>query len=332
MSNPVLVEVTRGNAVESLHRGAIAVVDAEGRLVRGVGDVTAPIYPRSALKPLQAIPLITSGAARAFGLGEREMALACASHSGEPFHVEAVAAWLARIGATEEDLACGPHLPLNEAAALALTRQGLSPTRLHNNCSGKHAGFLSVAKAIGVPFAGYEAPDGPVQDLVKAAIARFCAVDPAALPPALDGCHAPAFRIPLLNLAQGLARFATGRHLPAAEADAARTLLTAVRARPDYVAGHRRLCTALIPQLTDGLVKSGAEGSYAAALPGLGLGVAIKIDDGTKRAAETALVATLVRLGALDGAYPLATALCDTTGVVIGECRPAAALTAMMPR
>jgi len=319
MPNPVLVEVTRGDAVESVHRGAIAIADSEGRLVHAMGDVETPVYPRSTLKPLQAIPLITCGAADSFGLGEAELALACASHSGEPFHVEAVACWLARIGAHPEDLACGPHAPLNEAAALALTGQGLAPTRLHNNCSGKHAGFLSVAKQIGAPFVGYEAPDGPVQRLVKTAIARFCGFDP--LPGARDGCEAPALRLPLSHLAQGMARFATGNDLTTEDANAARRLLAAMRAKPDYVAGHGRLCTRLTPRLADGIVKTGAEGTYIAALPALGLGVALKIDDGAKRAAETALLASLARLGALPAETPQP--VLTTTGFAVGEIRAA---------
>ena len=323
MTNPVLVEVTRSDAIESLHRGAIAIADAQGRLVHAIGDVAAPLYPRSALKPLQAIPLLTSGAAETFGLGDKELALACASHSGEPFHVEAVAGWLARIGASEVDLACGPHPPLNDGAAAALAQMALSPTRLHNNCSGKHTGFLSVAKKIGAPFAGYEAPEGPVQSLVKEAIRHFCAFDPSTLPPALDGCQAPAFRLPLVHLAQGMARFATGQNLPAVEADAAAKLLRAMRARPDYVAGHGRLCTRLIPRLADGIIKSGAEGTYAAALPGLGLGVALKIDDGAKRAAELALIASLVHLGALPADQLKPIPVLNTRGIAVGECRAA---------
>jgi L-asparaginase II len=321
MTNPMLVEVTRGGAIESVHRGAIAIADAEGRFVHALGDVTAPVYPRSALKPLQAVPLVTSGAAQRFSLGDKELALACASHAGEPFHVEAVAAWLARIGASEADLACGPHLPFDDGAATALIRLGLAPTRLHNNCSGKHAGFLSVAKMIGAPFAGYEAPDGPVQGLVREALGRFCGIDPATLPAALDGCHAPAFRLPLGAFAQGMARFATGLRLPAEEAEAARRLLLAMRAKPDYAAGHDRLCTKLIRLLSDGIVKSGAEGTYAAALPGLGLGLALKIDDGGKRAAEAVLIGCLERLGALpEGAVKTAPVL-TTRGVAVGECR-----------
>jgi L-asparaginase II len=204
---------------------------------------------------------------------------------------------------------------------MALARQSLAPTRLHNNCSGKHAGFLSVAKKIGVLIAGYEAPDGPVQSLVKAAIARFCGTEP--FPPARDGCEAPAFRLSLAHLAQGMARFATTHGLAPDDAKAARRLLSAMRAKPDYVAGHGRLCTRLIPQLADGIVKAGAEGTYIAALPGLGLGLALKIDDGAKRAAEIALIASLVRLGALPADAAASQAVLTTTGFAVGEIRPA---------
>jgi L-asparaginase II len=190
---------------------------------------------------------------------------------------------------------------------------------LHNNCSGKHAGFLSVAKRIGAAFAGYETPDGAVQRLVKAAIARFCDIEPLA--PARDGCEAPAFRVPLSHLAQGMARFATGHGLVPDDAKAAQRLLSAMRAKPDYVAGHGRLCTRLIPRLAGGIVKAGAEGTYVAALPALALGLALKIDDGAKRAAETALMAALVTLGALSADWADSQPVLTMTGFAVGECR-----------
>ncbi|HEY3890316.1 MAG TPA: asparaginase, partial [Caulobacteraceae bacterium] len=150
MANPVLVELTRGDWLESRHRGAVAIADASGRLVWSAGEVERPIFARSALKMLQALPLVETGAAEAFAVSPKDLALACASHGGEPFHVEAVAAWLDRIGCDQGDLACGAHAPANEAAARALLLSGARPSRLHNNCSGKHTGFLTVARHLGV--------------------------------------------------------------------------------------------------------------------------------------------------------------------------------------
>lgn len=331
MTNPVLVEVTRGPAVESVHRGRVAVVDASGAVIKGLGDIETAVFPRSAWKPLQAIPLVASGAATAFGLGDVELALACASHAGMPIHVNAVMAWLTRIGAAESDLACGPHPPADDQAAEDLIRAGAAPGRRHNNCSGKHAGFLTLAKHRGLPLAAYETPGGPVQAEVRSAIGRFCGVDLSTYPAGTDGCHAPAFMVPLRHLALGAARLATGANLSAGDAQAARTLMAAMRALPEFVAGPGRLTTALLGALTDGVVKEGAEGVYIAALPHLGFGLALKIDDGAKRAAETALVAILVALGALPASHPLAgerepLALFNTRGLLIGHCRAAPAL------
>ena len=195
--NPILVQLTRGGRPESRHRGAVAIADAKGRLVWSAGDVETPVFPRSALKMLQTLPLVESGGADAFGLSPRELALACASHSGEPFHVEAVAAWLQRLGLGENDLACGA--PTGPDGALS---------RLHNNCSGKHSGFLTVARHLGVETKGYEQPDHPVQRLALGAIAAMAGLDAATMPVAIDGCAAPAAALSLHALATAEARLA----------------------------------------------------------------------------------------------------------------------------
>jgi L-asparaginase II len=334
VANPILVELTRGGWVESRHRGAVAITDASGRLVWSAGEVDRPVFARSALKMLQALPLVETGAAEAFGVSPEDLALACASHGGEPFHIEAVAAWLARIGCVEGDLACGAHAPANEAAARALLLAGGKPSRLHNNCSGKHAGFLTVARHLGVDTRGYEQPDHPVQRLALAAIAEMSGLDPAAMPVGVDGCTAPAAATPLRGLATAMARIADPSGLSSARAGAARRLYAAVRANPLYVAGTGRACTALIEAANGAAsVKTGAEGAYVAVLGELGLGVALKIDDGAGRASETVIAAILAALGVIDRDHPAIAALVDakvvdTTGRMVGARRPSAWLTA----
>jgi L-asparaginase II len=274
--------------VESRHRGAIAIADPTGRLAWSCGDVEHPIYPRSAVKMLQALTLVEAGGADAFELGDQELALACASHSGEPFHVEAVRAWLARIGLDENALACGAPIGPD----------GRPLTRAHHNCSGKHAGFLTDARQLGANPKGYERPDHPVQQRVLSAIAEIAGVARDRMRVAVDGCTAPAVALPLRALATAVARIADPSGLSPDRAAAARRLDAAVKAKPLYVAGTGRACTALI-QAAGGSasVKTGAEGVFVAVLSGLGLGVALKVDDGAPRASETAIAALLVALG-----------------------------------
>jgi L-asparaginase II len=328
VANPVLVELTRGERVESWHRGAAAIADAAGRLVWSAGDVERLVFARSALKMLQAIPLVETGAADAFGVSDPELALACASHSGEAFHVDAVAAWLKRIDCDETCLACGAHMPGAEPASRALIRGGRAPTRLHNNCSGKHTGFLTVARHLGVDIAGYERPDHPVQRHALGAIAEMCGLDAATMPIGIDGCTAPAAATPLHALATAMARIADPSGLTPARAEAARRLYTAVRENPLYVAGTGRACTAIIEAAGGAAsVKTGAEGAYVAVLGDLGLGVALKIDDGAGRGAETVIAAILASLGVVNHTHPAVAALVDakvldTTGRTVGVRRP----------
>jgi L-asparaginase II len=330
--NPVVVEVTRGDMVESVHRAAIAVVAADGAVELSCGDIEHPVYPRSAIKPLQALPLLETGAADAFGLSDVEIALACASHSAEPRHVAAVAAWLKRIGCNQEDLECGGHAPMDAAAANALTAGGVRPSALHNNCSGKHTGFLSGARHMGEPTAGYIGYDHPVQRRVRAALAEMCGVDVAQAPVGIDGCGIPQYGMPLRAIALGMARLAApGRLLPARKA-AIERVRRAMAAEPFLVAGTDRFDTAVMTA-TEGkiLVKGGAEGVYAAILPDRRLGVALKIDDGAKRAAEAAAGHVLRRLGAIPEAAATRLAsylrpnVHNVVGRLVGEVRPAAA-------
>jgi L-asparaginase II len=329
MANPVLVEITRGPLVESVHRGSIAIVDGTGALVFGLGDVEAPVYPRSSLKPVQALPLVESGAADAFGLSEEEIALACASHSGEPMHTTRVASWLARIGCAQSDLACGPHPPRYEPGWEEMVRRGEVPSRLHNNCSGKHTGFLTLAKHWDIATQGYERVDHPVQqDVMKVLVELSGARNPSF---GIDGCAAPNFALPLAGFARALAKLADPSALDTTRATSARRIVRAMVAHPELVSGTGRSCAILMRACSGGtVVKSGAEGFYASIVPELGLGIALKISDGAGRAAETAIAFVLDRLGLL-GADRTARQILDapitnTRGETVGERRPASAL------
>ncbi len=330
--NPILVEVTRGSRIESAHRGAIAICDARGRVFGGWGDIEAAVYPRSAFKSLQALALVESGAADALAISQEELALACASHSGETMHVERVEHWLERIGCRESDLACGPHLPLHEPSAHAMIREGRKPCRLHNNCSGKHTGFLSLAQHLGVSTANYERPDHPVQRLIRMTIAEMSDLKPDDMPVAIDGCAAPNYAIPLRNLAKAMARLGDTNALAPARAAAARRLVDAWQVHPLLVSGTGRSCADMIRAATGRtVVKTGAEGVFTAVLPERGLGIALKIDDGATRGAETAMARLLVLLGVADEsseliAKHLRPAVRNWRGDEVGERRTSAAL------
>jgi L-asparaginase II len=292
ISPPLLVEVTRGGNVESVHRGHAVVTDADGRTIAAWGEPDRLAFPRSALKPVQALPLVETGAAAAFGLGSEELALATASHSGEPMHTERVAAWLARLTLSAADLECGAHAPAGEAV-----RGPWNP--LHNNCSGKHAGFLTVARHLGVPSRGYIDRAHPVQQLVTAAIHDLTDTRPETTPAGIDGCGIPTFALPLTALATAMARLATPKVLDGARADAARAIVAAMRRHPELVAGSGRLCSEIMRNIPDIAVKGGAEGCYTAIIPAQGWGIALKIEDGAKRGAEVAILAVLRRIGVL---------------------------------
>jgi len=295
--NPVLVDVFRGELVESCHRGAIAIADTQGRLVLALGDVTRPIYPRSAVKAFQAIPLVESGAADALGLNAEELAVACASHSADRVHLDAVLSLLAKAGLHERSLACGGHWPVSEAATRALLRTGRRPRPIHNNCSGKHAGMLAAAAHLGFDPSGYEQPGHPLQIMIARILSETCgvALDPARM--GNDGCSLPTHPLPLGALAHGFARLGTGAGLPPPRAAAAQRLMQACFAAPVLVAGEGRFDTIVLRGLSGvAFTKGGAEGVYCAALPSLGLGLALKIDDGAKRGAELALSEVLAAL------------------------------------
>ena len=300
MSNPVLVNTLRGEIIENRHRGAIAVCDPKGRLVHGWGDVDALVYPRSAIKALQALPLVESGAADHFDLSNTELALACSSHSGEPRHTTTVHDWLTRLGLDDAALECGPHAPTNEKAATALILNQIEFGRVHNNCSGKHTGMLTTARFLEEETHGYIEREHPAQQRWMDALGEMSDLDMHRLPWSRDGCGIPVIAMPLKAMATAFARIAVPDDLAATRAGAIDRITTAIAANPFMVAGSGRLCTQIM-ELTGRrvIVKTGADGVYTAALRDKNLGVALKIDDGTGAAAEVAILAVLTKLDSL---------------------------------
>lgn len=301
-SNPPLeVQVTRGDAVESVHRVDAVAVDAQGAVVACWGNGDAAVYPRSAAKPIQAIPLIETGAAARFRLSDAELALACASHNGEPRHVDAVGGWLARLGLSAAALECGPHRPIDEASSDALVRRGAKPSALHNNCSGKHTGFLTACVHKGDPTKGYIRAEHAAQRRVLKALTEMTGATLGRAPKGTDGCGIPVVAAPLQALARALARMADPGKLDSDRAAACRRIVAAMAAHPEMVAGRARFDTDAICASGGRFVtKGGAEGVHGAIMPVLGIGVALKAGDGAKRAASAAMAWVLRDLGALD--------------------------------
>jgi len=333
MSNPVLIEVLRGAIVESAHRGAVAVFDADGKAVLEIGDTLRPVFPRSAVKAIQALPLIETGAADAYGFGNRELALACASHSGEPAHVELARSMLARAGLDGSALECGAHWPSNHAAEIALARAGGSPNALHNNCSGKHSGFLCTCVHSGIAHSGYVKAGHALQEMVRDAMQSVTGAVHGADERATDGCSIPTYAVPLRSFALGFARMATTNGFGPERAKAAKRLLAACMAEPFFVAGTGREDVALMEAAPGRIfAKGGAEGVHCAAIPELGLGIALKCDDGAHRASEAMVAAVLAKLLRADQALAaklteLANApIQSRIGAKVGAVRPTAAL------
>ena len=300
MVHSVRVTVSRGPVIESEHTVHAVVSDADGP-VTVHGDPDRPVIARSAIKSIQAVPLLRTGAAEAFDCSDEEIALACSSHSGEPAHVEAVAAWLERLDLGPEALECGPDLPIDADARAAVHRAGGGPEALFNCCSGKHAGFLTVARHLGFDPAGYIRPDHPVQRLVTEAIESFTGHSVAGQTPGRDGCAIPTFAIPIRRLARGMARLVRPDGLDAETTAAAERLVAAPQGRQFWVAGTGRHEVHLGELVAEPLVvKAGAEGVFMAAVPSLGVGVALKVADGASRAAEVGISAVLADLGLVD--------------------------------
>ena len=321
MRSAEMIELRRGDMRESLHRGHAIICDAHG-VVEAWGKPSQIVFPRSSCKMIQALPLIESGAADAAGLTDRQLALACASHSGSAMHVRAVDEWLTGLDLAEGDLRCGSHMPGDPAEYRRLLCSDAAPCQLHNNCSGKHAGFLTLNQHLrGGP--EYVEPAHPVQQAVKAAFEEV--TEETSPGYGIDGCSAPNWASSLEGLARAMARFAnpgTDRR-----GEAMRRLVDAMRAYPEMVAGEGRSCTALMRAMGGGVaVKTGAEAVFVAILPQQGLGVALKITDGGTRASEAAITALLIHLGVLDAADPVAQRYLNGTilnwrGLKTGELR-----------
>jgi len=331
MINPVLAETVRGGIVDLRHRGAIAVSDPEGRLVWSSGDVERPVYPRSAVKLFQALPLVESGAADRFGFDDTQLAMACASHLGEEAHVVAAEAMLAKAGLKESDLACGSHWPLGDQSKLVeFVRSGQTPNQLHNNCSGKHAGFLCAACHQDIETGGYTGAGHEIQRQAMAAQEAMTEHRLTGAEFAIDGCSIPAFAFPLRALAHGFAKVATGHSLGAERAKATSRLMQACISNPWFTAGTGHFCTRII-EAGEGAIyaKNGADGVFVACLPEAGLGIALKCDDGSDPAAEVMLAGVLMRLFSHDDTIrpriePLSRRpLTNRKGIEVGELRAA---------
>lgn len=295
-SNPVLVEVQRGDMIESRHRGSIAVVDAHGRVATGIGDILSPVFARSALKPIQALALIETGAAKAFGLGLAQIALSCASHSGSTIHTELVETWLGKIGCTADDLVCGPSLPWSDYEKQQLYDKGGEASHLHDNCSGKHTAFLTIARHLEYPVEGYNRFDHPVQQRLLGLLEQMTGMDLFDAPKGIDGCGIPVIGIPLANIALAMARLGDPHDQPDERQKACPRIRRAMADEPYLIAGKDRFDTRVLQAIgKSAIVKMGAEGVYCGCFPDLGLGVAIKIDDGSVRAAEAAMMNILLK-------------------------------------
>lgn len=332
-SHPVLVEVYRGHAIESHHRGSVAVVDADGKTVLALGDIETPVFPRSAVKAFQALPLVESGIADRFGLTDEELALAISSHSGEVRHAETALTILRKAGQDASCLECGAHWPSNKDAERALAAAGQKPTSLHNNCSGKHSGFVCLACGLDEDPKGYIKPDHRVQKEIRAAGEEMTGFRVREEWTGTDGCSIPTYAVPLKNLAHGFARLGTGVGLKPERAKAAARLRHAAAAHPFMVAGTGRLDTVAMEIFGARLfVKTGAEGVYCAALPEQGLGIALKADDGETRASQAMLAGIVHRFltmgeeerRAFDAkAWPTLT---NWNGMTVGSVKPTNAL------
>ncbi|CUH84464.1 asparaginase [Thalassovita mediterranea] len=324
-----LVEVWRGDFLESLHCGHAVICGADGQIVEAWGDPHAVVLPRSSSKMLQALPLVESGAADARGLTPAHLALACASHNGAPIHVERVNNWLADLGCGDDDFRCGPQESRDDALRIQMIRDGQSPCRVHNNCSGKHAGFLTLKQHLGGD-AEYCQIDHPVQQACLDAFENVTGENSPGF--GIDGCSAPNHAATLHGIARAMAFFAAAEEDGDARQSAAARLRNAMVTYPELVAGEGRACTELM-RACGGRValKTGAEAFFIAIIPEMKLGVALKIMDGTTRGAEAAIAAILVRLGILDAAHPAARkfmtpAIRNWDGLVTGAIRPTRAL------
>jgi L-asparaginase II len=331
VSYELLVEVTRNGTVESRHFGSAVVCDFKGNVVQSWGDIDALVFPRSALKPMLAIQLVETGASDQYALSDAELSLACSSHQGEQMHQELVSSWLNRLGLTEDHLACGAVLPEHTESAHQLLAAGQQGCRIHHNCTGKHTGFLTTALHLGIALENYHLVEHPLQQLSLDILSDLANIDLKQYPMGIDGCGLPAPTMPLRRLGYATARFANPVDLSNTRAQAIYRLHEAITNEPLYIAGHGSVVSEL-NEVSKGavLAKTGAEGIVTAALPGRGLGIAVKIVDGGTRARSVALLAILDHLNVLsdDEKHKLqahmSPAIVNSRDLAVGEIRPAA--------
>ena len=327
-----LVEVHRGDIIESCHHGHVVISDASGEVLEAWGESEAVVLPRSSSKMIQALPLVASGAADRQGLTQRQLAFACASHQGAPIHVEAANTWLTNLELGDDDLICGPQTSRDKDLRNAMIKADQSPCRVHNNCSGKHCGFLTLAKDMGAG-PDYVALDHPVQKACREAFEVVTVLESPGY--GIDGCSAPNFATTMHGMARAMAFFATAHARNDRLSKAAARLTEALHSHPDMVAGQGRACTLLMRAAREpAALKTGAEGYFIAILPQRGIEVAVKALDGATRAAECMIAAVLVRLGVLDAAHPdvirfLTPPVLNWDGLVTGQIKPAETLLVM---
>lgn len=299
-----MVELWRGGLLESTHLGHAVICDQAGQIVEAWGDPDRIIFPRSSCKMLQALPLVETGAADAHGLTEAHLALACASHQGAALHVEMADRWLKDLGLGETDLRCGAHEPADRAERDRLIQHHDTACQLHNNCSGKHSGFLTVVKHLGIG-PEYVEIDHPLQKAIKAGFEEVTAETSAGW--GIDGCSAPNFACSVTGLARSMAGFAAASEGGDTRQRAMHRLTRAMATYPELVAGEGRACTELMRAMGGKVaIKTGAEAVFVAIIPEKKLGIALKIEDGNSRASEAAITALLARIGVLDAAHPAA--------------------------
>lgn len=330
--NPVLVNVWRGNAIENYHNGAAAVVDINGRVIWSIGEIQRPIFPRSAIKLLQAIPLLDEKVTKKFSISRTELALACSSHTGEKIHRDALQEWLNKIDCTTDDLECGEAYPESEGDSLQMISNGLPPQRACHCCSGNHANFLTTCRAYKDPVHNYRLYSHPAQRRWFDIIAEFTGMKALQLPWGYDGCGIPTLAIPLQRLAWAYARFADPSQISAQRIEAVKSVQQAIAENPHMYGGTRELTTEMAKLLkSDLIVKNGAEGVYIGALPKLGYGIALKVDSGNAQAARIVLGAVLEKIAALSvdqykvlGDYFRPDVL-NSRGEVVGRAEPSSA-------
>ena len=286
----MIAEVTRGPIVESRHHGAYVVCDRKGKVVISAGDIKSPVYPRSAIKAFQCLPMIESGAADAFGFTDEEIALCCSSHNGEAEHVRVAKSMLEKCQIDETCYECGVHWPSSKEASYELVRSGAKPAQIHNNCSGKHAGMLALAKQLGANSKNYVKLGHPVQRAIAKTIEKLCEVDLSGAPVAVDGCSVPTWAMPLHNMALGFSKLCDETYAPF------QRIIRAVRNHPFMIAGTGRFDTQVMKAVPRIFMKFGAEGVFCGCIPHAGLGFAVKCDDGAARAVEVAMISVALKL------------------------------------